>query len=274
MDALTRRKFLITSGVVGGRRAGRRGGPRSRSRHPGHRRQPGPGARRPHARGDHPVRRQRRPGHRRSRSPTRPTTTPGRACPTRPNRCCSLDDTTGLNPSFKGFKKLYDAKQLAVIRGVGYPKPDRSHFRSMDIWQTANPTRPGNTGWLGRWLDNHGGDPRLAVSFEPVLPPLLAGAKSAGASVPVTEGKAARPVNQAGAGRARQAVAGRTAAAGPGGRLLRRPAQGRRADRRGEGRGRGRPGQRRRRPRRPAPAAPRPRSPPSSTWSPSASRPA
>jgi uncharacterized protein (DUF1501 family) len=67
----------------------------------------------------------------------------------------------------------------------------------MDIWQTANPTRPGNTGWLGRWLDSHGGDPRLAVSFEPVLPPLLAGAKSAGASVPVTDGKAARSVNQA-----------------------------------------------------------------------------
>jgi uncharacterized protein (DUF1501 family) len=108
-----------------------------------------------------------------------------------------LDDTTGLNPSFKGFKKLYDNKQLAVIRGVGYPKPDHSHFRSMDIWQTANPTRPGNTGWLGRWLDNHGGDPRLAVSFEPVLPPLLAGSKSAGASVPVTDGKAARSVNQA-----------------------------------------------------------------------------
>jgi uncharacterized protein (DUF1501 family) len=105
-----------------------------------------------------------------------------------------LDGTTGLNPSFKGFKKLYDAKQLAVIRGVGYPKPDRSHFRSMDIWQTANPVRPGTTGWLGRWLDNHGGDPRLAVSFEPVLPPLLAGAKTAGASVPPTNGKDARGV--------------------------------------------------------------------------------
>jgi hypothetical protein len=43
---------------------------------------------------------------------------------------------------------------------------------------------PGTTGWLGRWLDAAGGDPRLAVSFEPVLPPLLAGAKSAGATVP------------------------------------------------------------------------------------------
>jgi uncharacterized protein (DUF1501 family) len=109
-----------------------------------------------------------------------------------------LDDTTGLNPSFTGLKRLYDNKQLAVVRGVGYPKPDHSHFRSMDIWQTANPTQPGNTGWLGRWLDNNGGDPRLAVSFEPVLPPLLAGAKSAGAAVPVTDNKANRSVNQAG----------------------------------------------------------------------------
>ena len=89
------------------------------------------------------------------------------------------------------------------MRGVGYPKPDRSHFRSMDIWQTAQPDRPGNTGWLGRWLDRAGGDPRLAVSFEPVLPPLLAGAQSAGAAVPVTERKAAKGLPAGDADRAR-----------------------------------------------------------------------
>ncbi len=97
-----------------------------------------------------------------------------------------LDDATGLNPALTGFKRMFDAKKLAIVRGVGYPKPDHSHFRSMDIWQTAQPDRPGNTGWLGRWLDTSGGDPRHAVSFEPVLPPLLAGATSAGAAVPVT----------------------------------------------------------------------------------------
>src|SRR3954471_10992222 len=97
-----------------------------------------------------------------------------------------LDDATGLNPALTGFKRMYDAKKLAIVRGVGYPKPDHSHFRSMDIWQTAQPDRPGNTGWLGRWLDTFGGDPRHAVSFEPVLPPLLAGATTAGAAVPVT----------------------------------------------------------------------------------------
>jgi uncharacterized protein (DUF1501 family) len=95
-----------------------------------------------------------------------------------------LDDSHGLNPGLKGLHKLFGEKRLAIVRGVGYPKPDRSHFRSMDIWQTGQPARPLTTGWLGRWLDLAGGDPRLAVSFEPVLPPLLAGATSAGATVP------------------------------------------------------------------------------------------
>ncbi|WDZ87774.1 DUF1501 domain-containing protein [Micromonospora cathayae] len=97
-----------------------------------------------------------------------------------------LDDRVGLNPALAGLHRLHDAGRLAVVRGVGYPQPDRSHFRSMDIWHTAEPERPGTTGWLGRWLDRAGGDPRLAVSFEPALPPLLAGERSAGAAVPVT----------------------------------------------------------------------------------------
>ncbi|MEV4704368.1 DUF1501 domain-containing protein [Actinoplanes sp. NPDC049316] len=95
-----------------------------------------------------------------------------------------LDDEFGLNPGLAGLHRLYGQHRLAIVHGVGYPSPDRSHFRSMDIWQTARPERPGTTGWLGRWLDTAGGDPRLAVSFEPVLPPLLAGATSAGATVP------------------------------------------------------------------------------------------
>jgi uncharacterized protein (DUF1501 family) len=104
----------------------------------------------------------------------------------KPDEVLRLDDQLGLNPALKGLKALYDEKKLAIVRGVGYPKPDRSHFRSMDIWQTAQPDRPGNTGWLGRWLDAVGGDPRHAVSFEPVLPPLLAGQTTAGAAVPLT----------------------------------------------------------------------------------------
>jgi uncharacterized protein (DUF1501 family) len=104
-----------------------------------------------------------------------------------PDEVLRLDDATGLSPSMKAFKKQFDAGRLAVVRSVGYPKPDRSHFRSMDIWQTGEPARPGNTGWLGRWLDTvPDGDPRHAVTFERSLPPLLAGATRAGAAVTTT----------------------------------------------------------------------------------------
>ncbi|BCJ73850.1 hypothetical protein CS0771_33940 [Catellatospora sp. IY07-71] len=105
-----------------------------------------------------------------------------------------LDDTTGLNPGLKGLHGLFGTKRLAIVRGVGYPKPDRSHFRSMDIWQTASPERPGNTGWIGRWLDGAGADPRLAVSFEKVLPPLLAGQNCAGAVIGAADAKLPKAV--------------------------------------------------------------------------------
>jgi uncharacterized protein (DUF1501 family) len=95
-----------------------------------------------------------------------------------------LSDGMGLNPSMTGFKKQYDAGRLAVVRGVGYPSPDRSHFRSMAIWQTGSPDSVVPTGWLGRWLDANGTDPLLAVNVGPVLPPMLAGHSCAGAAVP------------------------------------------------------------------------------------------
>jgi uncharacterized protein (DUF1501 family) len=94
-----------------------------------------------------------------------------------------LDGSLGLNPMLPGLKGLWDQKQLAIVRGVGYPKPDRSHFRSMDIWQTASPATPINTGWLGRWLDGVNAPPEAAVSFEPVIPPLLVGEHRAGTCV-------------------------------------------------------------------------------------------
>jgi uncharacterized protein (DUF1501 family) len=96
-----------------------------------------------------------------------------------------LGEGLGLNPGMKGLKSQWDAGHLAIVRGVGYPAPDHSHFRSMDIWQTASPEHPSSTGWVGRWLDAAGRDPLLAVSLEPVLPPLLAGATTAGASLPL-----------------------------------------------------------------------------------------
>jgi uncharacterized protein (DUF1501 family) len=64
-----------------------------------------------------------------------------------------LVDGLGLNPALKGFQALQGAGRLAIVQGVGYPNPNRSHFRAMDIWQTAAPERYEQTGWLGRYLD-------------------------------------------------------------------------------------------------------------------------
>lgn len=58
----------------------------------------------------------------------------------------------GLHPAMTGFKELYDDGMLAVVQGVGYPNPNRSHFKSMDIWHTADTTATGD-GWLGRYFD-------------------------------------------------------------------------------------------------------------------------
>lgn len=109
-----------------------------------------------------------------------------------------LDDRLGLNPSMTGFKRLWDDGRLAVVRGVGYPKPDHSHFRSMDIWQTGSPERPETTGWVGRWLDATGPDPLRVVSVGATLPPLAVGSRATGVALPLTDFTA--PAGPLGAG--------------------------------------------------------------------------
>ena len=67
----------------------------------------------------------------------------------------ALTDDVGINPSLKNVKQLYDEGHVSIINGVGYPHPDRSHFRSMDIWQSGSTaTEIVTSGWLGRYLDN------------------------------------------------------------------------------------------------------------------------
>ena len=61
-----------------------------------------------------------------------------------------LDDDFGFNPQHGPVKSLWDEGKVAVIQGIGYPNPNRSHFRSMDIWHTAQPEGIGDSGWLGR----------------------------------------------------------------------------------------------------------------------------
>ena len=96
-----------------------------------------------------------------------------------------LDAELALNPAMKGLKSLWDQKKVAIIRGVGYPNPDRSHFSSMAKWQTASPEKHINTGWLGRWIDTQAEDSMLAISLGSVLPPLFAGAKRSGSVLPL-----------------------------------------------------------------------------------------
>lgn len=65
-----------------------------------------------------------------------------------------INDALGFHPQMEGFSKLLEASRLAILQGIGYPNPDRSHFRSMDIWHTARPdTEYKADGWLGRALD-------------------------------------------------------------------------------------------------------------------------
>ncbi len=65
-----------------------------------------------------------------------------------------LTDEAALHPALSGLQRLYDSGDLAVLHNVGYPNPDRSHFRSMDIWHSASPSdQYWYTGWLGRYLD-------------------------------------------------------------------------------------------------------------------------
>ncbi|MEM6569503.1 MAG: DUF1501 domain-containing protein [Planctomycetota bacterium] len=65
-----------------------------------------------------------------------------------------LDEHVGLHPSMRGLAELYEEGQLAVVHGVGHPNADRSHFRSMEIWHTAEPFAPaGRVGWLGHMAD-------------------------------------------------------------------------------------------------------------------------
>lgn len=104
-----------------------------------------------------------------------------------PDQILPLGDGLGLHPNLAQLKGLWDAKRLAIVRGVGYPNPDRSHFRSMDIWQSAMPDEQVVTGWVGRWLDVTGNDPMRAVSVGGSLPRTFGGAKAAGAAVPVGE---------------------------------------------------------------------------------------
>jgi uncharacterized protein (DUF1501 family) len=84
-----------------------------------------------------------------------------------------INDQIGLHQALSGFKDLYDAGHLSVIQGVGYPNPNRSHFRSTEIWQTASDSEKFESyGWIGRYFDNAcgGADPTVGVNIGRQMP--------------------------------------------------------------------------------------------------------
>ena len=103
------------------------------------------------------------------------------------DKALSLTDEVGLHPALTAFKELYDDGSLAILNNVGYPNPDRSHFRSMDIWHTASQSSEyWNNGWVGRYLDAQckGCDkPTQAIEIDDILSLALKGDNIKGIAV-------------------------------------------------------------------------------------------
>jgi uncharacterized protein (DUF1501 family) len=97
-----------------------------------------------------------------------------------------LNDDLGLHPALSGFRELFDAGQLSIVQGVGYPNPNRSHFRSTEIWQTASDAdRVERHGWIGRYFDNacEGCDPTAGVTIGQKTPQAFSAAHPTGVTL-------------------------------------------------------------------------------------------
>jgi uncharacterized protein (DUF1501 family) len=110
----------------------------------------------------------------------------------KPDKIIKLSDSTmvGLAPELPKLAKLYEARKVGIVQGVGYDKPNLSHFESMDIWQTGRPKHDLSTGWLGRYLDHSpaGNSVVRAVAIGNRLPTVLSGAEQSGVAVPSFNG--------------------------------------------------------------------------------------
>jgi uncharacterized protein (DUF1501 family) len=95
------------------------------------------------------------------------------------SQALALTDEVGLHPELTALADAFHDGSLGILNAVGYPNPDRSHFRSMDIWQTASDSRQYlNYGWIGRYLDaqcNGCGKPTQALEMDDVLSLALKG---------------------------------------------------------------------------------------------------
>ena len=88
----------------------------------------------------------------------------------------SLNDNIGFHPAMKPIADMFKEGKVAIVHGVGYENSPRSHFRSMDIWHTAEPTKVGSKGWLGqaiKEIDPNAENVVTAVNFSEALPRAL-----------------------------------------------------------------------------------------------------
>jgi uncharacterized protein (DUF1501 family) len=93
------------------------------------------------------------------------------------NQLRKVNDQIGLHPSLEGLAKLLQDRNLCIVQGVGYPNPDQSHFRSMDIWQAGSTADTLSEGWLGRALKQLPNPPAFHIAGANQTSPLaLAGA--------------------------------------------------------------------------------------------------
>jgi uncharacterized protein (DUF1501 family) len=101
------------------------------------------------------------------------------------NRLVKINDTLGLHPSLSGFGQLMQTGQLAIVQGVGYPNPSRSHFQSMATWHTArlDAEEHKSPGWLGRGLDATGGEAPALLVGAGSPPAAIRGRRSAASAI-------------------------------------------------------------------------------------------
>jgi uncharacterized protein (DUF1501 family) len=97
-----------------------------------------------------------------------------------PAKVLKIDNYLALHENLAPLKNLFDNGQMSIVQGVGYPNPNRSHFRAMDIWQSAQPENDLVTdGWVGRYFDNTcvGDDPHVGISIGDQLPLAMQGSR-------------------------------------------------------------------------------------------------
>src|SRR5450755_2445677 len=101
------------------------------------------------------------------------------------DKILKIDNYAGLNGKLTGLKALFDEGHLGIVQGVGYPNPNRSHFRSTEIWQTASDSHENRAyGWLGNYFDHccQGADPTVGVAIGGTSPQAFAAKSPTGVS--------------------------------------------------------------------------------------------